>query len=300
MGEDCHRNDIKTQKVNDVEIKIQRENSDTLKDQNDNINVQKDRNVEIKIQRENDNSFEAHKDRTDDVKIQKDRNVEIKIQKEHDDKQKDEMNDIKIRKEHDNEQKDEKDVIKIQEDDNVEIKIQKEHSDIIKTKKYYNEKVDIQKEHIIKLDVTNNNIKKDITRIEESRLPNKFVEVEISKEKTVPKPTSETEEEVPISNETLLNVLQTKQGEGKDRDLWILNPDPEITSIIKKTFEAHGCSVDVGGLERDLVFLYVLLDRKVSIKRLRKLMEKGKKFGLEFFLTKTGLTSSLMARNLRM
>merc|ERR1719167_1592528 len=283
MGEDCHRNDIKTQKVNDVEIKIQRENSDTLKDQNDNINVQKDQNVEIKIQRENDNTFEAHKDRTDDVKIQKDRNV-----------------DIKIRKEQDNEQKDEKDVIKIQEDDDVEIKIQKEHSDIIKTKKYYNEKVDIQKEHIIKLDVTNNNIKKDITRIEESRLPNKFVEVEISKEKTVPKPTSETEEEVPISNETLLNVLQTKQGEGKDRDLWILNPDPEITSIIKKTFEAHGCSVDVGGLERDLVFLYVLLDRKVSIKRLRKLMEKGKKFGLEFFLTKTGLTSSLMARNLRM
>merc|ERR1712126_521012 len=245
------------------------------------FNIQKDHNVEIKIQRENDNTFEAHKDRTDDVKIQKDRNLEIKIQKEHD------------------KQKDEKDVIKIQEDDNVEIKIQKEHSDIIKTKKDYNEKVDIQKDHIIKLDVTNNNIKKDITRIEESRLPNKVVEGEISKEKTVPKPTSETEEEVPISNETLLNVLQTKQGEGKDRDLWILNPDPEITSIIKKTFEAHGCSVDVGGLERDLVFLYVLLDRKVSIKRLRKLMEKGKKFGLEFFLTKTGLTSSLMARNLR-
>merc|ERR1712240_376934 len=289
-------------KDRNVEIKIQRENNDsakTNKNKTEGFNIQKDHNVEIKIQRENDNTFEAHKDRTDDVKIQKDRNVEIKIQKEHGDKQKDEMNDIKIRKEHDNEQKDEKDVIKIQKDDNVEIKIQKEHSDIIKTKKYYNEKGDIQKDHIIKLDVTNNNIKKDITRIEESKLPNKVVEGEISKEKTVPKPTSETEEEVPISNETLLNVLQTKQGEGKDRDLWILNPDPEITSIIKKTFEAHGCSVDVGGLERDLVFLYVLLDRKVSIKRLRILMEKGKKFGLAFFLTKTGLTSSLMARNLR-
>merc|ERR1712243_415732 len=223
-------------------IKIQRENNDsakTKKNKTEGFNIQKDHNVEIKIQRENNDSAKTNKNKTEGFNIQKDRNVEIKIQKEHDDKQKDEMNDIKIRKEHDNEQKDEKDVIKIQEDDNVEIKIQKEHSDIIETKKYYNEKVDIQKDHIIKLDVTNNNIKKDITRIEESRLPSKVVEGEIRKEKTVPKPTSEIEEEVPISNETLLNVLQTKQGEGKDRDLWILNPDPEITSIIKKTFEAQ-------------------------------------------------------------
>merc|ERR1719394_1644687 len=83
-----------------------------------------------------------------------------------------------------------------------------------------------------------------------------------------------------------------------NRQLFILNPDSEITNTIKQTFEAHGCEVQVGGLERELAYLYVFLDRKVSIKRLRRLMERGKKFGLEFFLTKTGLTSSLLARNL--
>ena len=48
------------------------------------------------------------------------------------------------------------------------------------------------------------------------------------------------------------------------------------------------------------IFITCLITTKyflqVSIKRLRRLMERGKKFGLEFFLTKTGLTSSLLAR----
>ena len=33
-----------------------------------------------------------------------------------------------------------------------------------------------------------------------------------------------------------------------------------------QTFEAHGCEVQVGGLERELAYLYVLLDRKVLSK----------------------------------
>ena len=32
-----------------------------------------------------------------------------------------------------------------------------------------------------------------------------------------------------------------------------------------QTFEAHGCEVQVGGVERDLAYLYVLLDRKVIV-----------------------------------
>ena len=33
-----------------------------------------------------------------------------------------------------------------------------------------------------------------------------------------------------------------------------------------QTFEAHGCEVQVGGLEKELAYLYVLLDRKVLSK----------------------------------
>ena len=50
-------------------------------------------------------------------------------------------------------------------------------------------------------------------------------------------------------------------------------------------------------LELLRIITTVKLTSQVSIKRLRRLMERGKKFGLEFFLTKTGLTSSLLARS---
>ena len=36
--------------------------------------------------------------------------------------------------------------------------------------------------------------------------------------------------------------------------------------LLLQTFEAHGCEVQVGGLERELAYLYVLLDRKVLSK----------------------------------
>jgi len=168
---------------------------------------------------------------------------------------------------------------------NINVDILKHHNDISK----------IKQDDITQYQVNN----KEIIKIEEALLPQENNEKDVIKDKAPkvePKPTPKIEEPT-ISSKTLLEVVQNKQGTW-DRDLYILNPDPDITSTIKKTFEAHGCSVQVSGLERDLEYLYVLLDRKVSIKRLKKLMEKGKKFGLEFFLTKTGLTSSLLARNL--
>jgi hypothetical protein len=116
--------------------------------------------------------------------------------------------------------------------------------------------------------------------------------------KDPPAPQPETVHEATVStvsSRALLEVVKTRQGSW-DRDLYILNPDQEITGTIRKTFEAHGCSVQVGGLERDLAYLYVLLDLRVSVRKLRRLMERGKKFGLKFFLTKSGLTSSLLAR----
>ena len=77
-------------------------------------------------------------------------------------------------------------------------------------------------------------------------------------------------------------------------DLYVVNVDDELTETIKKTFEKHGCQVSVSKLEKDLITLYVLLNKKISIKKLRKLIEKGKKFGIDFCLTKTGMTSILL------
>jgi len=172
-----------------------------------------------------------------------------------------------------------------------------------------NEKEDIKinEEDVIKIQVTNNNNKNNNNisqKIEDKILQNEKAQKHEIKEPItqivdakVEEKKKEKSEKDEVSNKSLLEVVEAKAG-CWNRQLFILNPDLEITSTIKQTFEAHGCEVQVGGVERDLAYLYVLLDRKVSIKRLRRLMERGKKFGLEFFLTKTGLTSSLLARNL--
>jgi len=167
-----------------------------------------------------------------------------------------------------------------------------------------NEKDDIKinEEDVITIQVTNNNNKNNISqKIEDNILQNEKAKIKEPVAQVVDVKVEEVEkkekESGEVSNKSLLEVVEAKAG-CWNRQLFILNPDSEITSTIKQTFEAHGCEVQVGGVERELAYLYVLLDRKVSIKRLRRLMDRGKKFGLEFFLTKTGLTSSLLARNL--
>merc|ERR1711971_226112 len=168
----------------------------------------------------------------------------------------------------------------------------------------------INEEDVITIQVTNNNNNNNNNnnisqKIEDNILPNEKAEKSEIKEPVTQIVDVKVEEEEKkkeygrgeVSNKSLLEVVEAKAG-CWNRQLFILNPDLELTNTIKQTFEAHGCEVQVGGVERDLAHLYVLLDRKVSIKRLRRLMERGKKFGLEFFLTKTGLTSSLLARNL--
>jgi len=161
--------------------------------------------------------------------------------------------------------------------------------------------VKINEEDVITIQVTNNNNKNNniSQKIEDNILPNEKAKIKEPVAQVVEVKVEEKKEKEggEVSNKSLLEVVEAKAG-CWNRQLFILNPDLEITSTIKQTFEAHGCEVQVGGVERELAYLYVLLDRKVSIKRLRRLMERGKKFGLEFFLTKTGLTSSLLARNL--
>jgi len=164
--------------------------------------------------------------------------------------------------------------------------------------------IKINEEDVITIQVTNNN--KENNNISQKIEDNIF---EKAQKREIKEPVAEVvdvkvekveekeKKQGEVSNKSLLEVVEAKAGHW-NRQLFILNPDLEITSTIKQTFEAHGCEVQVGGVERELAYLYVLLDRKVSIKRLRRLMERGKKFGLEFFLTKTGLTSSLLARNL--
>jgi len=95
-----------------------------------------------------------------------------------------------------------------------------------------------------------------------------------------------------ILRKTLMDIVKDKQ----EGDIYIVNTDNELTDTIKKTFEGHGCQVSVSQLEKDLIALYILLNKKISIKKLRKLIEKGNKFGLQFFLTKTGMTSSLLTK----
>lgn len=163
--------------------------------------------------------------------------------------------------------------------------------------------IKINEEDVIKIHVTNerSNI---CNKLEQTLIPDDNLKNQV--EKPYAKKDSVKTKDEPSAGETLLEVVERKQGEW-NRNLYILNPDKEITGTIKHTFEAHGCSVQVagldqevqvGGLERDLAYLYVLLDRRVSIKRLRRLMERGRRFGLEFFLTKSGLTSSLLSRNM--
>ena len=89
-----------------------------------------------------------------------------------------------------------------------------------------------------------------------------------------------------------MDIVKDKQ----EGDMFIVNTDKELTDTIKKTFEGHGCQVTVSQLEKDLIALYILLNKKISIQKLKKLIEKGNKFGLEFFLTKTGMTTSLLSK----
>ena len=90
----------------------------------------------------------------------------------------------------------------------------------------------------------------------------------------------------------LLDIVKRKE----NCDLYVINTDDDLTDTIKKSFERHGCSVSVSKVQQDLIALYVLLNQKFSIKKLRVLIEKGKKFGIDFCLTKTGMTSILLSR----
>merc|ERR1719209_1896867 len=133
--------------------------------------------------------------------------------------------------------------------------------------------IKINEEDVITIQVTNNNKKNNNNisqKIEDNILQNEEAQKREIKEPAtqiadvkVEEKKKEKLEGEEVSNKTLLEVVEAKAG-CWNRQLFILNPDLEITSTIKQTFEAHGCEVQVGGVERDLAYLYVLLDRKVS------------------------------------
>merc|ERR1712037_514439 len=123
--------------------------------------------------------------------------------------------------------------------------------------------VKINEEDVITIQVTNNN--NNISqKIEDNILQNEKAKIKEPVAQVVDIKVEEEEERGEVSNISLLEVVEAKAG-CWNRQLFILNPDLEITSTIKQTFEAHGCEVQVGGVERELAYLYVLLDRKVSI-----------------------------------
>ena len=88
------------------------------------------------------------------------------------------------------------------------------------------------------------------------------------------------------ANKRLVDLVK----EDTDGDMYIVNTDNELTDIIKKTFETHGCEVSVTQLEKNLIALFILLNKKISIKKLKTLLEKGKIFALEFWVWSAPLT----------
>ena len=104
--------------------------------------------------------------------------------------------------------------------------------------------------------------------------------------------TPHEKEKVAEKKITLLNLVKDRA----ESDLYIVNTRKDLTNVIKATFEKHNCQVRVSVLEQDLATLYIMLHRKVSIKKLRKLIEKGKKFGIHFCITKTGMTTILLSK----
>ena len=82
--------------------------------------------------------------------------------------------------------------------------------------------------------------------------------------------------------------------ENKSSDLYIINTDQELTETIKNTFEGQGCHVAVCPVGENLVALYVLISKRINIRKLDRLMQKGKKFGLNFFLTKMGMSMLIL------
>jgi len=140
-----------------------------------------------------------------------------------------------------------------------------------------------------------NNIYKDFIEQNQRRSPTYFrndksdndEEKNLVDEEIISTEQSKAEETV-----TLADVVRRRE----EADLYVVNIDSDLTLTIKETFEKHGCQVSVSKLEDQLIALYVMLNRRICIKKLRKLMEKGKKFGLDFCITKTGMTTILTNR----
>jgi len=161
--------------------------------------------------------------------------------------------------------------------------------------------------HIVKQNFQNKNFQESCEREQlESRIYEKRTRdssQELRNEIKVEANTENTKRDINKDVEIILrttnnakNSLMDMVKDDNDGDMYIVNTDNELTDIIKKTFETHGCEVSVTQLEKDLIALFILLNKKISIKKLKKLIEKGKRFGLEFFLTKTGMTSSLLTK----
>merc|ERR1711974_395066 len=111
--------------------------------------------------------------------------------------------------------------------------------------------IKINEEDVITIQVTNNNKKnnKNISqKIEDNILQNEEAQMKEIKDPAtqivdvkVEEKKKEKLEGGEVSNKTLLEVVEAKAG-CWNRQLFILNPDLEITSTIKQTFEALSAS----------------------------------------------------------
>merc|ERR1719209_2095746 len=116
--------------------------------------------------------------------------------------------------------------------------------------------IKINEEDVITIQVTNNNNNNKNNNNISQKIKDNILQNEEAQKKEIKEPATqivdvkveEKKEEKceggEVSNKTLLEVVEAKSG-CWNRQLFILNPDLEITSTIKQTFEAHGCEVQV-------------------------------------------------------
>ena len=89
---------------------------------------------------------------------------------------------------------------------------------------------------------------------------------------------------------SLLNIVKDKE----ECDMYIICHDKTLTTVINQTFKEHRCEVECHQILPDITIMNIVLTKKILIHKFEKILEKGRRFGINFFLTKTGMISNII------
>ena len=88
---------------------------------------------------------------------------------------------------------------------------------------------------------------------------------------------------------SLLNIVKDKE----ECDIYIVCHDKTLTKVINQTFREHRCHIECYQILPDIIIMNIFLTKKILISKFQKILVKGKRFGINFFLTKTGMISNI-------